>query len=154
MSTQETTDTRLASVIAAAVPTGLNDIVRAHRDEVSLYLATETQLVDLAAVIDPQEPIREELSDWYFVVSHLHLTQRNQYFIELLGYVGRRTWITSPVVAIDWERGRVRTENSLYGIDQVCPGEGEPDGALLRALCARLNETALGPYLGVPGWSY
>lgn len=151
MSADHSTD---ASSVNALIPTRLSDIIRAHHDQVSIYLATERQMTEITVVIGASEAVRETVTQWYLVVTQVHVPERNHYTMALLGYVGSKPWITSTVVAIDRQLGRVRTANSLYAIDLATPGEGEPDALLLGVICARLNETRVGAYLGVPPWYF
>lgn len=132
--------------IADLIPKSLDDIIRKHRDEVSLRLASDSEIkAKKTDIIFDHEP-RAIIDDWWLIAFDFHGRRTD---LVLLG--NRRdnghAWITSVAQEIDLERNILRTENSMYGLGaQSC---GEPPGHLLLTVCAALHKWGMGEMLGV-----
>lgn len=130
------------------LPKSIDDIVREHRDEFRLALATEAELQALGTTL-VEGCVTHQLTGWNILMMHVLLKHPPVSSPRLVGTVvdTRESWITSHVLGIDFERGLVQTKNSLYRI--TGPRAAEEDTDLLR-ICAALHEWRLGARYGVP----
>ncbi len=96
---------------------------------------------------DPGEGVvRGSICDWRLIAIHI---VENPTAVVLLGTCDSQYWGTSPVVALDKKRSRVRTRSgSLYLLEQ--PGEGEPPLEHILHLCHMLWAWGGGQVLEVP----
>jgi hypothetical protein len=138
-----------------AFPKSLDDIIKSHRDLVSVYLATETQLDELAGEIRAAgNSVKDEIEDWRFITVDVAGMGTK---VMLLGHALRRkeTWITSKVEGIDLEAGFVRTANSIYRLAGA-RGIGEPPLYHLLHVCHWFHRTApdMAEMLGVMEVTY
>lgn len=138
------------------VPKNLDDIVRAHRDEFRLALATDEEL-DALGHESPDataSQVRLTLREWNILMIHVTVDGSLKSIPKLLGTVQEtgQCWITSTVTAFDSQAGLVRTENSVYRV--AGPRFLEPDVHLLLHVCVWLNQQGVGRYFGVPEFFY
>lgn len=130
------------------LPKSVDDIIREHRDEFRLALATEEELKALEMTL-ADGPVIHRLTGWNILMMHVSSKHGQVSSPRLIGTVAdtRESWITSHVLAIDSEKGLVKTKNSFYQI--TGPRAAEEDTDLLR-ICAALHEWRLGARYGVP----
>lgn len=103
---------QLTKAVAAVVPQKLDDIIRAHRDEVSLRYSTQE---DKCALIGPiASPPADWLTDWRMVTIDIRLpTRPHTLWLMALGKsrVHGEPRITSPIRALDVDRQVIRTNS-------------------------------------------
>lgn len=130
------------------IPKSIDDIIREHRDELRLSLATEEELKALETTL-AHGPVTHRLTGWNILMMHVSSERGQVTSPRLIGTVvdTGESWITSHVLGIDTEKGLVRTRNSLYQITGSRAAEEDTD--LLR-ICAALHEWRLGARYGVP----
>jgi hypothetical protein len=99
--------------LGRALPKSLDEIVRANRKLVSLYLSTDEQISELSGAIGKRHKVKDEIEDWRFITLDI---KEHGMKIMLLGYARQRseTWITSTVEVIDFESMLAQTANSVY----------------------------------------
>lgn len=146
------TDETIEQQLKRLLPSGLDDIIREHRDELRLALATEAELKALETTI-ADAPVRHRLVKWNVLVLHATAANGQASSPRLVGRVADtgESWITSHVVGIDFEQGLVQTKRSLYRIGG--PRAEEDDIDLLH-ICASLHDWGLGARFGVPNFVY
>ena len=130
------------------LPRSIDDIIREHRDELLLALATEDELQSLETTL-AHGPVTHRLTGWNILMMHASSERGQVSSPHIIGTVvdTGESWITSHVLGIDSEQGLVKTKNSLYQI--TGPRAAEEDTDLLR-ICAALREWRLGARYGVP----
>lgn len=148
----DVTDETIEQQLKRLLPSGLDDIIREHREELRLALATEAELKALETSI-ADAPARHRLVKWNVLV--LHATAANGQ-VSSPRLIGRlvdtgESWITSHVVGIDVVRGLVQTKSSLYRISGPRAEENDID---LLHICASLHDWGLGARFGVPHFVY
>lgn len=128
-------------------PESIDDIIREHRDELRLALATEGELKALETTL-ADGPVTHRLKGWNILMMHASSERGRMSSPRLIGTVvdTRESWITSHVLGIDSEKGLVKTKNALYQF--TGPRAAEEDTDLLR-ICAALHEWGLGARYGV-----
>lgn len=141
---KETTEEQLRKLL----PKSIDDIVREHRDELRLALATEAELKALETALT-DEPVNHRITGWNVLMLHMSSERAQLSSPRLIGTVvdTGESWITSHVLGIDFRKGLVQTKNSFYRI--TGPRATEQDADLLR-ICASLHEWRLGARYGVP----
>ena len=128
----------------------LNDLIRANRDRLSLSLATITDVGELIGDIKPGFTAAIML-DWRLI--KFSLENDASYFTMVGGIAGGVSRATSKIKRIDFKKGLVMTQNSVYGIGEA--GDGEPHRDQLIALCAYMhNSPLMGRYFDVPHFFY
>ena len=104
----------VAAQLEAMIPKSLDDIIRANRDQVKLYLTTDQEIMDFYSEVKPGRP-KEIIDDWRFIT--LYVVSTNETQVMLLGdkRSNDHARITSVVRKIDLDRGLVFTDSgSLY----------------------------------------
>ena len=103
------------------VPKNLEELVLSGKEHLAIELAEDVEMSELKGIVRTKE-IRSMISSW----SVIKVTAFKRSMYLLSGYTGEgQPWCTSPILAIDRDRARVLTENSIYGLaDQHL---GEPD---------------------------
>ncbi len=141
---KETTEEQLRKLL----PKSIDDIVREHRDELQLALATAAELKALETTLT-DGPVAHRITGWNVLMLHMSSERGRLSSPRLIGLVvdTRESWITSHVLGIDFRKGLVQTKNSFYQI--TGPRAAEEDTDLLR-ICAALHEWRLGARYGVP----
>lgn len=141
---EETTEQQLKKLL----PESIDDIIREHRDELRLALATEDELKALETTL-ADGPVTLRLTGWNILMMYASLERGQISSPRLIGTLvdTGESWITSHVLGIDSEKGLVKTKNSLYQV--TGPRAAEEDTDLLR-ICAALHEWRLGTRYGVP----
>lgn len=96
-----------------------------------------------------RDHVSHHLMRWQVLAIHLTGNGKAVNTFHLVGRVRgtREPWVTSKIQAINLERRRVLTENSLYGLWGPQGRECDVD---LRHLCATLNYWGIGRHFGVP----
>lgn len=130
------------------LPNSIDDIIREHRDELRLALATDAELKALETML-ADAPVTHRITGWNVLMLHMSSERGHVSSPRLIGTVVdiSESWITSHVFGIDFEKGLVQTRNSLYRI--TGPRAAEEDADLLR-ICAVLHEWGIGVRYGVP----
>lgn len=146
------TDETIEQQLKRLVPSGLDDIIREHRDELRLALATDAELKALETTI-ADAPARHQLVQWNVLVLQATAANGQVSSPRLIGRVvdTGESWITSHVVGIDFEQGLVQTKRSLYRISGPRAEENDID---LLHICASLHDWGLGARFGVPHFVY
>lgn len=146
------TDETIEQQLKRLLPSGLDDIIREHRDELRLALATEAELKTLETTI-ADAPARHQLVQWDVLVLHATAANGQASSPRLVGRLvdTGESWITSHVVGIDLEQGLVQTKSSLYRISGPRAEENDID---LLHICASLHDWGLGARFGVPHFVY
>ena len=146
--------------LMALIPSSIDDVIRANKDQVSLRFSTDEDLRVLAATIpaglDIERPdlFKSSISKWNLLTLNVHTEVEQAKVIVLFGWNDnqRRTWNTSKVVRIDRGTGLLFTySGSLYKLHGP---QGTPDDLDLLHLCIYMHQTGLGEYLGVPHFFY
>ena len=130
----------------------LADILRAGQEYASLYLSTQTQIMDLAWPVQSRN-VKGEMSDWRFVSFQIDHPEKSGLQILLIGDRGPNGIVTttSPVAAVDLDEGLVRTMNSVYRLRMDARGVGEPSQKQLVCLCRTFHSWGgLGRAFNVP----
>lgn len=155
MSEKDDADTRarltasLGATLRDLVSTCLGEIIGCQ-EQASLYLTTERQLADLAGPVMSLN-VRDEFADWRFVTLEIHTPEWRERKVYLLGLrASRIITMTSSVLRVDFDAGRMQTRNSVYRLRMDARGQGEPSEGHLIQICATLNGWGVGPALGVP----
>lgn len=140
-----------SNLASTLIPKSLDDIIRLHKDEASIYLSTSDQIQGLTrAIVDINErDVKDTVENWRLI----SLDSKGKVAVLLLGdgRESRHPWITSPLQAVDLGAGLVVTTNSVYALGT--PGEGEPDTDHLIRICAFLAPGAQ-QYFGIPAFFY
>lgn len=146
------TDETIEQQLKRLLPSGLDDIIREHRDELRLALATEAELKTLETSI-ADAPARHQLVQWNVLVLHATAANGQASSPRLIGRVvdTGKSWITSHVVGIDFGQGLVQTKRSLYRISGPRAEENDID---LLHICVSLHDWGLGARFGVPHFVY
>lgn len=142
------TDDDLGAKIEKLLPKCLDDVITLNRDQATLYLTTDDEIMSLYAEVTPGEPKRV-LDDWRFIT--LYVTSLSEAQVMLIGNSSRTGGpkITSMVRKIDLDRGFVVTNSrSLYQLGKK--GHGEPPTDHIYFMCAAFNDWGFGAYFGVP----
>ena len=130
-------------------PTSLGEIIGCP-SRASLYLTTQTQIDDLVGDIEPLN-VKGSFSEWWLITLQRHNEDRIDHQIYAVGTRGAyRSTMTSPVTRIDFNKGYIRTRNSVYAIDLNARGKGEPHAAHIANICGALWSWNLGIPLGIP----
>ena len=134
---KETTEEQFRKLL----PNSIDDIVREHRDELRLALATDAELKALETTLN-DGPVTHRISGWNVLILHMSSERGQLSSPRLSGTVvdTRESWITSHVLGIDFRKGLVQTKNSFYRI--TGPRAAEEDVDLFR-ICASLHEWRL-----------
>jgi hypothetical protein len=143
----------LQQALEQLVPKSLDDIIRKHREQCSLALATDVELAELESDIS-ECSVRDTLIDWQVVM--IHITAENGVRTISPRLIGRlkwsgESWITSHVTGIDRVKGLVQTKNSCY---QIVGERVDEAGLDLLNICVSLHKWGLGSYFGVPEFIY
>jgi len=130
------------------LPKSLDDIIRTHRDQCRLALATEAEVINLSQPL-ARGPVTHQLMRWQIVALHFSVNGTTAETYHLVGRVRGSgvSWMTSKVVAMDLQQKRVRTQRSTYGLWGKPGQEQDID---LHHVCATLNYWGMGPHFGVP----
>ena len=85
--------------LKAIIPSGIDDVIRAHRDLASLRFSTDSDLSSLAATVKGSEDDGIPISTWLFVTLDVHSPTLNQRTVHLFGMNESEghSWCTSPM---------------------------------------------------------
>ena len=141
----------IGTTLEKLIPKSLDEIIRNHRDDISLRLSTSEDFAALSpmvASIEQQKSVRATINEWR-IVCFVIRPELGTNFLVLTGFNQEMgcVWNTSHIVSIDFENHLVLTKNSLYRLGSK--GEGEPDSHIIMHICAFLHSWGAGPYLGV-----
>ena len=146
--------------LMALIPSSIDDVIRAHKDQASLRFSTDEDLRVLTATIpagtDSKQYglIKGSISKWNLLTLDVHSKIQQDKFVVLFGWNDNegQTWNTSPIVRLDRGTGLVFTySGSLYRLQGP---QGTPDDLDLLHLCVYMHQTGAGPHLGVPHFFY
>lgn len=141
------------------IPQTLDQVIREHRDTMSLGLATanERAAICKSIVVPDGQEIKAEIIDWRLVAYRAALPVQHVYAVmmHVLGniYTGDRRphpWITSHLVALDLGNRVVVTHTGSFYRLIGKPGEGEPNQIQLLQLCRAFHQWGRGARLGIP----
>lgn len=136
--------------LKAMLPKNIDDIVRLHRDELCIRIATADDLAPLLSDSIPIANPQGEIESWSLITLDAIIQGQQNNAIFLIGYhtSRRRTWITSKVLKVI-ERGGVKSVLTNSGnLYTMCGAQG--DEIDLTFLCAWLRENGIGDYYGIP----
>lgn len=140
----------IGTTVEKLIPKSLDEIIRNHRDEVSLRLATAedyASLPPMVSSIDRQRPVRATINEWRIVCIVLPPELGgNKLILSGMHQAQDCTWCTSSIVSVDFENNLVLTDNSLYRLGSK--GEGEPGMHILLHICHCLHSWGIGERLG------
>lgn len=144
------------NIVEQLAPSKLDDIIKLHRDQFSLTLATQDDLGLLPCSIRPGH-IVATLGDWRIIVFTIRengggLVKDKVMFMTGIHQGKQCVWMTSPITAIDIGNSLVFTKNNTYKLGNK--GDGEPGTQLLIHICVVLNDLGLGEMLGIPHFFY
>jgi len=135
---------------AKLIPKTLDEIIRQHRDEVSIRLATVDDFLLLGRMvssIEEQKLVKATINEWRIACIAVHpRLGGNKLILTGVHQAKGCTWCTSSILSVDFENGLVLTSNSLYRLGEM--GEGEPDMHILLHICYCLHSWGVGEYLG------
>lgn len=142
--------TGLEQALKQAIPSSLDDIIRARRDEVSLRMSTAEDLAELPPIVSilaNQKQVKATVNEWRIVCLDQGATGKG---LMLTGIDAKteHVWATSLVKSVDFENHLLLTENSLYRLGTK--GEGEPTFHTLLHLCYMFHKWGWGAKYGVP----
>jgi hypothetical protein len=135
------------------IPKNLDDIIRVHRDRLSLRISTEEDLQPLASRIPPS-PAAVPITRWNFITLDADTVPARRQVVYLFGWNDHQnqTWNTSQVRRFDAAAGLVVTRSgNTYRT--AGPRGTETDLDLLH-ICVFLRETGVGDYFGIPPFFY
>ena len=132
--------------LEALLPKCLDDLIRINRDQATLRLASQEEIMELHHEIIHRQS-KAKLNDWRLIALHIKPLNQTQFF--MLGYVSTtgKSRITSDVQWVDLDRGLIITQNSLYALGEH--GEGEPHLEQLLLICASFHRWGMGRMLGM-----
>ena len=146
--------------LMALIPSSIDDVIRLHKDQVSLRFSTNEDLRALAATIpaglDIERPdlFKSSISKWNLVTLDVHSEIQQDTVVVLFGWNDSQgqTCNTSPIVRLDRGTGLLFTHSgSLYKLQGP---QGMPEDLDLFHLCIYMHQTGAGRYLGVPHFFY
>lgn len=131
------------------LPQTLDEIIKLHRDVVTLRQSTTDELGQLPPMItfvDGPAHIKDVIDDWRIICLTNH---GKAIWHVLLGFNRRKNcpFMTSVIKSADIKNSLVLTQNSMYELGPK--GEGEPGQDLLLHVCATFCAWGFGPQLGV-----
>ena len=132
----------------ALIPQTIDDVIRQHRDEITIRFATEADLAPLHATI-PATDAGTPISLWNFVAFNVHAAAVSSLHVRLFGWHlrERKTFHSSAIVRLDLaSRLLVTGSGSVYRLEG--PGQNPVDMDLF-LLCAFMHTTRLGRRYGV-----
>lgn len=145
----------LEQVLKQAAPSCLDDIIRSHRDKLSVRMSTAEDLAELPPMVSimgvgEQKQIRATINDWRIICLNINTADQSGKRHILTGYneETKNVWATSFLKSVDFENKVVLTENSIYRLGTK--GEGEPTFDLLLHICAIFHQWGFGTRYGVP----
>ena len=145
--TEQEENAAFAAALDELIPKTLDAVIRLHRDEAELRIASDADLKQWRARV-PNDGTAQDVSSWTLVTFDWHRPGSAPVVDTIL--VGNHVeegpgWRTSPVRQFDKRTKCLRTHSgTLYHLKG--PGSNEPD---LFRLCAWLHRVGLGAYLGV-----
>jgi hypothetical protein len=146
--------------LKALIPSSIDDVIRAHKDQGSLRFSTNEDLRVLAATIPAGTDSKQyglfkgSISRWNLLTLDVHSEVQQDKFVVLFGWNDSQgqTWNTSQIVRLDRGTGLLFTHSgSLY---KLRGPQGTPDDLDLLHLCIYLHQTGAGRYFGVPHFFY
>lgn len=136
--------------LEAMLPKSIDDIVRLHREELCIRIATADDLAPLLSDSMPIASPRGDIENWSLIALDATVQGQRNNAVFLIGYhISRRcTWITSRVLKVI-ECGTVKSvltnSGNLYNMRSA-----QSDKIDLTFLCAWLRQNGIGDYFGVP----
>lgn len=140
----------LKQALGKAIPSSLDDIIRARRNEMTLRMSTAEDLAELPLMVsmfDHQKQIKATVNEWRIVCLDRNIDGKNYMLTGIDARTGN-VWATSIIKSVDLENQLVLTRNSLYRLGTK--GEGEPTFHILLHLCYMFHKWGLGERFGVP----
>ena len=136
--------------LEAMLPKSIDDIVRLHREELCIRIATADDLAPLLSDSMPIASPRGDIENWSLITLDATIQGQRNNAVFLIGHhTSRRcTWITSRVLKVI-ECGAVKSvltnSGNLYNMLGA-----QSDKIDLTFLCAWLRQNGIGDYFGVP----
>jgi len=148
------TKKKIEEQLQAAFPNSLDDIITKNRDELKFELATKEDLntLERSIPITNLQGIFKTAFIYKWVMTGM---QQPHLFVvgRLIGANETSGRHTSKIVGYDSSTNTVLTKSgSNYVINEFC--DPETDSELLIFICAWVNKTQVGEYLGVPEWFF
>lgn len=143
-----------ANVIRAQLqtmlPKSIDDIVRRHRDELCIRIATTDDLAPLLSDSMPIANPQGDIESWSLITLDAIIQGQQNNAVFLIGYHTSRccTWITSRVLKVIECGG---AKSVLTGSGNLYTMSGtQSDKIDLTFLCAWLWQNGIGDYYGIP----
>jgi hypothetical protein len=141
----------IGTAVEKLIPKSLDEIIRRHRDQISLRLSTAEDFAALQTMVssvEKQMQIRATINEWRIVSLVLgDSPEENKLVLTGIHQADDVAWCTSPIVSIDFENNLALTANSLYQLGSQ--GDGEPGLDIIMNICHCLHKWGVGKYLGV-----
>lgn len=143
-------ENKIRTQLEAMLPKSIDDIVRLHREEFCIRIATADDLAPLLSDSMPIAKPQGNINSWSLITLDAILQGQLNIAVFLIGYhTSRRcTWITSRVLKVI-ECGGVKSvltnSGNLYNMSGA-----QSDKIDLTFLCAWLRQNGIGDYYGVP----
>ncbi|MBI3901435.1 MAG: hypothetical protein HY306_00585 [Nitrosomonadales bacterium] len=126
----------------------LDDIIRLHRDRVSVRLASRDELAPFFSVSDSDNDLGySRIDDWRIICLDIHDSEK-KFFIVGHNAFEKCVWGTSEIKSLDFAAGLAFTANSTYQLGSA--GDGEPPLPVLLHICHLFHTWGFGSSLGVP----
>jgi hypothetical protein len=148
-----TDNTELGQTIKNVLPSCLDNIVREHRDELSVRLSTTEDFAELhpmVATLGEPKQIRTTINEWRIVCVDINMGDKSgkRFILTGINETTDSVWATSFLKSVDFENNLVLTENSIYRLGTK--GEGEPTFHVLLHICYLFHQWGFGARYGVP----
>lgn len=143
-------ESAMRSQLEAMLPKSIDDIVRLHREELCIRVATADDLAPLLSDSMPIANTQGDIESWSLITLDAIIQGQQNNAVFLIGYhTSRRcTWITSRVLKVI-ECGGVKSvltnSGNLYNMSGT-----QSDKIDLTFLCAWLRQNGIGDYFGIP----
>ena len=143
-------ENKIWTQLEAMLPKSIDDIVRLHREEFCIRIATTDDLAPLLSDSMPIANPQGDIESWSLITLDAILQGQQNNAVFLIGqHTSRRcTWITSRVLKVI-ECGGVKSvltnSGNLYNMSGT-----QSDKIDLTFLCAWLRQNGIGDYFGIP----
>lgn len=136
--------------LEAMLPKSIDDIVRQHREELCIRIATADDLAPLMSDSMPIANPQGDIENWSLITLDATIQGQQDNAIFLIGHhTSRRcTWITSRVLKViecGVANSVLTNSGNLYNMRGA-----QSDKIDLTFLCAWLRQNGIGDYFGVP----
>lgn len=132
------------------VPSSLDDIVRIHRDELTVRLSTAEDLAELPSMVsvpNDQIQVRATIHEWRIICLDHNAAGKKHILTDYIETTNS-VWGTSMLISADLDKNLILTENSVYRLGTK--GNGEPTTDLLLHICYLFHSWCFGARYGVP----